>query len=219
MCQSGFGRARGVIGIESVDAIVFGDDVDDVVRRSVHREIRNPQRLGVGLSVHRIAEELAELRLVHIARGQCDLRIVLTRTIRVVVVSQSSGVSGNGDRTVCGLLRIGNIGRGNDVSARRGRRRVETGGRDGSSGAVAADNSVHGPCHVRRLNSADGRGVLNGLRCRHGSGFRRHYHRSRKNSRTGQSQRDQRSRIGKVDCDPAWTSRAVGRGKSHTHLT
>ncbi len=76
-----------VIGVEGIDAVVFGRHVDDIVgtlARDVH--VGHVERLGIHVSVHRLGEELAKLSLVDVGGRKDGLAGVLSGAVVVVVL-------------------------------------------------------------------------------------------------------------------------------------
>ena len=64
---------------------MLGRHVKNVVRSAVNGDIREIQRLGVDIAVHRLGEQLAELIAVHVRRSEDSLVCVLAGSGNIVV--------------------------------------------------------------------------------------------------------------------------------------
>ena len=74
------------VGVERVDAVVLGRDVDDIVRAAGDRDLIHIQRLGKYVAVDGDGEQLAEGARADVARGESGLGGVLSRPGIVIVV-------------------------------------------------------------------------------------------------------------------------------------
>ena len=82
---SGVGAAV-VVGVEGVDAVVFGSDEDDVVGAFAgDRDVRHVERLSVDLRVHGLREKFAEGGGIYVCSGE-DGFVGVGAGARVVVV-------------------------------------------------------------------------------------------------------------------------------------
>src|SRR5579862_462753 len=94
MPQRGCGVAGEIgLGVEGVNAVVFGRDHDDVVRHAANGDVRHIKRLGVDLAVNGKRIDLAERRRVHVLRRERGLEQILPATGIVVVLGQHAGKS------------------------------------------------------------------------------------------------------------------------------
>ena len=59
-----------LIGIEGIDAVMFGGYKDNIVRAASHGEIGHIQRLGVDLPIDVVGNAFSELAHIHICCGQ-----------------------------------------------------------------------------------------------------------------------------------------------------
>ena len=89
-------RAAVAIGIEGVDAIVLGDDEEDVVRALAgDAEIGHVKRLSVDVAIHGVAEQLSELGGVDV--GERQRRFVAVQGVAGVVVAGSDDADLRGE--------------------------------------------------------------------------------------------------------------------------
>src|SRR6185295_10536842 len=75
---------RLAVGVEGVDRVVLGGDVDDVVDAGRGGDAGDVERLGVGVAVQRVGGDLPELLRVHVRARERGLARVLALP-RVVV--------------------------------------------------------------------------------------------------------------------------------------
>jgi hypothetical protein len=98
------------IGVDGVDAVVLGGDVQHIVRTAAQGHVGDVQRLGINGTVHGDGEEFAERGAVHVGGRENGLRGVFTRARVVVVIGRNRylRVQGHGGEETC---------RGRDVAA------------------------------------------------------------------------------------------------------
>ena len=92
----------GAVGVERVDVVRLGGDVDDVLAGD---RLRDVQRLRVDLPGHRVRMQLAEAPGVNVRRGEDRLAQVRARARQIVVLGQHAGHRREGslDRRHLGL--------------------------------------------------------------------------------------------------------------------
>jgi hypothetical protein len=81
------------VGIERINAIMLGRNVNHIVRAEAwDGNIRNIQRLRIHVSVDGLAKDFAEFGLVDVGRSQHGFVRVLTRSVVVVVLRQNENL-------------------------------------------------------------------------------------------------------------------------------
>ncbi len=91
-CGFSAGEDRGLpyllaaIGVEGVDAVVFGGHIQDVAQLASGRHVGQIKRLGVDQAIHGIEADLAKLSGVYIAQRQNDLLRIEPIARNVVVI-------------------------------------------------------------------------------------------------------------------------------------
>jgi hypothetical protein len=82
----------GAVGVESVGAVVFGDDIDDVVVPAADGDVGHVEGLGVNLAVHRVGKEFPEIGAVDIGSREGGFVLVPAVAGLVVVVGRQGNL-------------------------------------------------------------------------------------------------------------------------------
>ena len=98
-------QQRAAVRVERVHRVVLGGHEHHVVRRALHAERREVQRLGVHLAVGGQEAQLAEAARVHVRGRQHRLRQVLAGAGQVVLVGHDVGAGSHGGRAGLRLRR------------------------------------------------------------------------------------------------------------------
>ena len=81
------GRAR-IVGVKGIYAVVYGGDIDHVMRTAAYSYIRHIQRLAVNLVINNSPEQHSKLLLVHVRRGEDDFIQIRSSALVVIVLRQ-----------------------------------------------------------------------------------------------------------------------------------
>ncbi len=82
----------GVVGVESVCAVVLGDHVNDVVGSAADGDAGHIKGLGVNLAINRVGEKLPERGAVDVGGGEEGLVLVPAVPGLVVMVGRQGGL-------------------------------------------------------------------------------------------------------------------------------
>src|ERR1700730_7196901 len=81
------------VSVDGVHTVMFGGDMDNIMRSPTDREIREIQGLRINSPIHRSGKQLAELRAVDVRWGENRLLRILAGAGVIVMVSRDVDLS------------------------------------------------------------------------------------------------------------------------------
>ena len=85
----------GVVGVESVGAVVLGDNINHVMGSAADSNIRHVKGLGINLAVNRVGKKLAEGGAVDIGGGEGRFVLVPAIAGLVIVIGREGSLGEN----------------------------------------------------------------------------------------------------------------------------
>src|SRR5205085_306539 len=160
--------ARAGIGVKSIDGVVLSAHEHHVVDCPIDVEVRDPERLGIYISVGDTGKYFAKCSRIYGGWSQSKLLRVGTISRDVVPVGENTAMVGDGDACRSTLCSIGYTGCVNRVRTTACGRSIESTAAYQADSGIAARCAINAPGYAAILRiSGHRRGELLGLQTHH----------------------------------------------------